>query len=199
MVLVSCRGSLSAVNGVVMPKDLTNLSRLVSRALRHEPWVFELELDEQGWADSVALLAALRDRSGAWADLSRDDLAEMIRTSPKQRHEMVGGKIRAIYGHSLPGIIKRAPSEPPLRLFHGTTPATLPKIHAAGLLPMGRQYVHLSADYETATAVGLRKSTGPAILVVRAHEAWKSGVAFYHGNEKVWLADAIYPEFINLG
>lgn len=25
------------------------LSRLVSHALRHEPWIYELELDDEGW------------------------------------------------------------------------------------------------------------------------------------------------------
>ena len=62
---------------------------------------------------------------------------------------------------------------------------------------MGRQYVHLSLDEETAIAVGRRKSPDPIILVVRAEDAWKAGVIFYAGNDKVWLADRVPPEFIN--
>ncbi len=40
-------------------KDLNNLSRAASHALRHEPWLYELELDEEGWADVLPLLTAL--------------------------------------------------------------------------------------------------------------------------------------------
>lgn len=191
-------GSASRGTGNVA-KDLSNLSRLVSHALRHEPWLYELELDEEGWADVSALLTALRVESPAWANLVEPDLAEMIRASSKQRHEMANGRIRALYGHSLPGKLHRAPAAPPIQLFHGTAPASGPKIRQDGLLPMGRQYVHLSLDRDTAVAVGRRKSPDPIILVVKAHDAWKAGVAFYAGNEKVWLADRVPPEFIDFG
>ena len=180
-----------------MAKDLSNLSRAVSHALRHEPWLYELELDEEGWADVGALLTALHQESPAWSDLTEPNLAEMIRVSSKQRHELANGRIRALYGHSLPGKLRRTPAAPPARLFHGTAPATESRIRESGLLPMGRQYVHLSLDEETAIAVGRRKSPDPIILVVRAEDAWKAGVIFYAGNDKVWLADRVPPEFIN--
>ena len=98
----------------------------------------------------------LAQESLAWSDLKEPDLAEMIRASSKQRHEMVNGRIRALYGHSLPGKLHRTPAAPPVQLFHGTAPATEPKIRQDGLLPMGRQYVHLSLDRDTAVAVGQR-------------------------------------------
>ena len=86
-----------------------NLSRAVSHALRHEPWIYELELDEGGWADVGALLTALREESSAWSNLAETDLAEMIQKSSKQRHEMINGRIRALYGHSLPGRLSKVP------------------------------------------------------------------------------------------
>jgi putative RNA 2'-phosphotransferase len=61
---------------------------------------------------------------------------------------------------------------------------------------MGRQYVHLSADRETATIVGKRKKREPVILLIRSREAYGNGVAFYRGNSKVWLADKVVPEYI---
>lgn len=176
--------------------DAVRLSKTVSHALRHAPWLYELELDEDGWVDAEALLAALRAESPAWRSLKEQDLSEMIRTSPKQRYEMVSGRIRALYGHSLPGRLHKEPAVPPARLFHGTSPAALPAIRLHGLLPMGRQYVHLSADRETAHAVGRRKSPDPIVLLIPAREAEDAGVLFYRGNEKVWLADRIPPEFI---
>jgi putative RNA 2'-phosphotransferase len=180
-----------------MVKDLSNLSRVVSHALRHEPWLYELELDEEGWADVGVLLTALRQESSGWSRLTEMDLAEMIRKSSKQRHEMINGRIRALYGHSLPGRLRRIPGVPPAYLFHGTAPAIVSKIRESGLLPMGRQYVHLSIDRDTSAGVGHRKSPDPIVLAVRAKDASQAGVPFYVGNEKVWLANRVAPEFID--
>ena len=49
---------------------------------------------------------------------------------------------------------------------------------------------------ETAMAVGQRKDRAPVLLRVAAEEAHREGVAFYHGNDKVWLADAVPARFI---
>ena len=59
--------------------------------------------------------------------------------------------------------------------------------------------MHLSVDRETATAVGRRKSNAPRILIVSAAKASKEGCIFYLGNDKVWLADHVPPEFIDFG
>lgn len=176
--------------------DLLHLSRAVSHALRHEPWLYELELDAEGWAGVDDVVSALRSEKPRWAELSAGDLARIIATSDKQRYEMREGRIRALYGHSLPGKLSRTEGVPPDVLYHGTSPSFLPAIRSSGLLPMARQYVHLSADVDTALAVGRRKSGTPVILRVRATPAREQGVQFYIGNARVWLADHIRPEFI---
>ena len=102
-----------------MAKKLENLSKTLAHALRHEPWLYEIELDEEGWADVPAILAALRRE---WPGLQESDLAAMIAQSSKQRYELAGGRIRAFYGHSLPGQLRKTPAEPPALLFHGTSP-----------------------------------------------------------------------------
>lgn len=182
-----------------MARDFDRLSRVLSHALRHEPWLYELELDADGWAEVEAVLAALREERADWRDLSAEDLAETIRRASKQRHEMAGGRIRALYGHSLPGKLRREPAAPPAELFHGTAPESAQKIRASGLSPMRRQYVHLSIDRATALAVGRRKSRTPVILRIDAPAAASAGVAFYLGNDKVWLADEVPAEFISDG
>ena len=179
-----------------MGLDYVQLSKTVSHALRHEPWLYELELDNDGWASVASLLAALREESPAWRGLAESDLAAMIAASSKQRHELSNGRIRALYGHSLPGKLRREAAAPPACLYHGTSPAILQAIRKDGLLPMGRQYVHLSTNRETAHAVGKRKACEPVILTVKAQEAHQAGVVFYEGNDKVWLADRVPPEFI---
>ena len=44
--------------------------------------------------------------------------------------------------------------------------------------------------------MGKRRDENPIILVIKAKEAWRAGLDFYHVNEKVWLADSISIEYI---
>jgi putative RNA 2'-phosphotransferase len=174
----------------------TDVSKTISHALRHEPWLYELELDAAGWVPVEALLAALRAEKPAWAGLSEADLVQTMAQADKQRYEMRDGKFRALYGHSTPQKLAKEPAEPPAILFHGTAPKTVALIRKDGLRPMGRQYVHLSVDIPMATQVGRRKAKDPVILRIRAGAAHAAGVRFYRGNDLVWLADAVAPAFI---
>lgn len=173
-----------------------NLSKKISHALRHEPWLYELELDDEGWVSVETLLAVLRQERPESADVQEADLNHMIESSNKRRHEIKDGRIRALYGHSVPQKLKKTPSAPPEILLHGTSPETAKIIKEEGIRPMGRQYVHLSVDIETALQVGRRKGPTPVILKVEAGKAHKAGIAFYEGNEIVWLADFVPPEYI---
>ena len=176
--------------------DIVRLSKTVSHALRHKPWLYELELDDDGWVAVDDLLAGIREHQEVWHTLSEDDLAEMINQIDKRRYEMREGRIRALYGHSLPGKLAKNPARPPEFLYHGTIASALGAIRAEGLKPMRRQYVHLSTDKDTAAEVARRKRGETIILTIEAAEAARNGIPFYEGNEMVWLADLIPPEFI---
>lgn len=177
------------------PKN-RELSQRVAHALRHEPWLYELELDAAGWTPVDALLDSLRRSGDGWAELARSDLEQMIVSSSKKRYEIEGDRIRAIYGHSVPGLFSRDSAIPPERLFHGTSRVACEAIFSQGLKPMGRQYVHLSVDVETARAVGERKDSTPLLLEVSALSASERGIQFYRGNEKVWLVRELPVEFL---
>src|SRR5579884_4432964 len=138
-----------------MEQKLVQLSRTISYALRHNPTEFGLTLDAEGWVAVGDLLGALRKRSSKWDSLRIDDLARMMDQSEKQRFEMRDGKIRAFYGHSVELKMQHEPAMPPALLYHGTTPQAAKIIRSEGLKPMGRQYVHMSADEETARQVAL--------------------------------------------
>ena len=166
------------------------LSREVSYALRHAPWEYELEMDEEGWVSIEQLLEALH-REGKWKNIYEEDLSKMIEESEKKRHEMKNGKIRAFYGHSVPIKILKEEKIPPDILYHGTARRFLESIRGNGLLPLSRQYIHLSQDIETAEKVGKRHDNKPCILIIDAKKAWDDGIKFYLGNERVWLADKI--------
>ena len=175
--------------------DHKSLSKEISYALRHAPWEYELEMDEEGRVLVEQLLEALR-REEKWKDVCEADLHEIIKTSEKKRFEIKDGRIRAFYGHSIPMKITKQEMVPPDILYHGTARRFLESIKQKGLLPQSRQYVHMSQDVETAEAVGRRHDAKPCILVIDAKRAWEDGIKFYIGNEKVWLADAIPSKYI---
>src|SRR4051812_35989403 len=106
---------------------------MLSHALRHEPWLYELELDDEGWAPLAAVLEVLREQREQWRELSRIDVERMIERSSKRRHEIVGEHIRALYGHSVPGKLRRELATPPAILFHSTSPDVAEVITHDGL------------------------------------------------------------------
>ncbi|HEY9705776.1 MAG TPA: RNA 2'-phosphotransferase [Allocoleopsis sp.] len=179
-----------------MKLDYTRLSKNISRALRHAPWIYELELDEEGWTDIENLLEGLRSEKSVWKNLSIEDLHKMIFLGDKKRFQIENNKIRALYGHSLPGKINKTPATPPEILYHGTAPKIVEQILREGLKPMNRQYVHLSADKATALSVGKRKAQLPVILKILALQGSQNGVNFYQGNDLIWLADTVPSQFI---
>lgn len=172
------------------------LSKTIAHALRHEPWLYELEMDDEGWIDIETLLSSLRPLYLEWKGLNEKDLVEMVRQSDKQRYIIESGKIKASYGHSLPGKLKQIAAKPPGELFHGTSRKFISDIQQHGLLPMKRQYVHLAVDVESARQVGLRKDREPVILTILASKAHETGVEFFKGNEHIWLAYNIPIEFV---
>ncbi|HET9999466.1 MAG TPA: RNA 2'-phosphotransferase [Ktedonobacteraceae bacterium] len=182
-----------------MNHNLVQLSKTISHALRHAPEQYGLTLDSEGWVETQELLAALGKRRSQWRNLRESDLDEMMAQAEKQRFEMHDDKIRAYYGHSIAEKVEREPALPPAILFHGTTPQFFEKIRIEGLKPIKRQYVHLSAEEETAIVVARRRTNHPVVLRIAAGEAYKQGISFYLGNEMVWLAEAIPARFISQG
>lgn len=61
--------------------NLAQLSRVVSHALRHEPWLYELELDDEGWVPVDQLLMALREKGGDWEVVDTRSLERMLETA----------------------------------------------------------------------------------------------------------------------
>lgn len=160
----------------------------MASALRHTPKRFGLTLDEAGWTSLDDLANALR--------VPVSEVEAAVALPGKKRYEIEDGRIRARYGHSVPERVEHPVAVPPQTLFHGTTADTVAAILRDGLRPMKRQYVHLSADVETATQVGSRRRREVALLVVAAGEAARDGVPFYDAGRGVWLADEVPPRYL---
>ncbi|HWK02411.1 MAG TPA: RNA 2'-phosphotransferase [Puia sp.] len=173
--------------------NLIQLSKTVSHALRHEPQSYNLKLDNQGWALLSDLAFALNSKGIA---VDENVIIEMVEQSEKKRHQVLNGKIRAYYGHSVENKILRYPVEPPDFLYHGTIQRNLNGIIEKGLLSMDRQYVHLSLDERTAEIVGSRRNGKLVILKVKAKEAFFNHIQFYKEENGVWLSDPIPSKYI---
>ena len=177
--------------------DYTKLSRLMSHMLRHEPSKYSLKLDPDGWADLDDVLKAVAGQAG-FEGAALADLERAMAASDKKRHEIADGRIRAVYGHSLPDKIEMTPAEPPEALYHGTARRFVDSILKTGLSPKERQYVHLALDLKTAGLVGQRRDDSPVVLTVDAGRAWRDGRRFYKVDETIWLADSVPPEYIRI-
>jgi putative RNA 2'-phosphotransferase len=175
---------------------LRALGRAVTIALRHEPETFGLALDPQGWVAVDTLLAALRAHDPLFATLDRASLEAVVALPDRPRHEIVGGRIRSLYGHTHAQKLQLPPAQPPGLLFHGTSASVAALILADGLVPKGRQFVHLTADKAWARAIAYRKSTQPALLQVRALDAHVEGVVFHHSGGHVWLSGPIAARYL---
>lgn len=172
------------------------ISKKMSYALRHNPGKYGLDLDSDGSIALPVFLKALNNMHHFQPELTEERVREVMDKSDKQRFEISQGRIRALYGHSFSRQVEKTEAVPPDILYHGTARRFLDSIMDKGLLPMGRQYVHLSADTATARQVGRRRDHEPVILVIEAGRAHRQGLAFYLGNDQVWLADRIPPEYI---
>lgn len=179
-----------------MGKEDIRLSKTLSFILRHHPHYYELELEDGGWVKLDMLIEALRSENKRFAEITLADIERIITTSDKKRYEIDGGRIRAMYGHTVATALAYTPTEPPTILYHGTSTQFVGIIQQQGLKPMSRRYVHLSVEKETARLVGQRKSGKVVLLHITAMQAHVAGVKFYYGNDDVWLADHIPPEYI---
>lgn len=172
------------------------LSRFIGYVLRHSPEKYLLVLDEQGWVPLKELLSVLQNEHLEWSSLTLDDIQNFVANQEKKRYEIQGEYIRAAYGHSLNEKIKHQSQKPPSILYHGTSFAAFKHIKIEGLKPMMRQYVHLSADLETAYIVGRRYVDEPVLLKIHAENAHHDGVTFYQANDKIWLSEPIPATYI---
>ena len=186
------------MNGRKKAIDYIKLSKEISYALRHAPWEYELEIDDEGYVDINQLLASLNELNLYDRLIVKEDLEYIVNNLDKKRHEIKGNNIRASYVHSIINKISKEIAVPPMVLFHGTAKRFVDSIMKNGLLPMNRQYVHLSVDEEMAIIVGKRRDNSPILLEIDCQSAVNDGVIFYIGNDRVWLCDKVPPKYIKI-
>ncbi|MFE2581219.1 RNA 2'-phosphotransferase [Streptomyces sp. NPDC059378] len=168
------------------------VSKYLSKHLRHQPERIGLTLDDGGWVEIEALMAAA---SAHGFRFTRDELDHVVAVNDKKRFAVEGTRIRASQGHSVEVDLGLPPTPPPPYLFHGTVAGRLDAIRTEGLRPMNRHDVHLSADRETATRVGARRGR-PVVLSVDAAAMHRDGHVFQVSANGVWLTKAVPPQYL---
>lgn len=175
--------------------NLTKVSKKLSYLLRHAPQE-EFPLSRSGWANCSDVCRELK--------ITREQLQEIVDTDEKGRYKIAtvayADVIKAVQGHSTTQVAMTYSCEiPPNVLYHGTPVNNLESIMDSGLNPRDRHYVHLSADVDTAAAVGLRGTSKAVILKLDVEEMRDHGYPFYLAENGVWLIDCnIDPAFLSI-
>jgi putative RNA 2'-phosphotransferase len=170
-------------------RALKRASKLMSLILRHQAREYGLMMDPEGYVLMTALLAAMRPAMPIISPSMIEAVVEQIEPH-KQRFLIAGPYIRANYGHSLADRVRYPVVRPPDRLYHGTALAALDNIRRDGLLPMLRQFVHLTDDPILARQIGSRHGN-PVVITIAAAEAHAAGTVFYSANSGFWLVAAL--------
>ena len=171
------------------------ISKFLSLILRHQPETIQLTLDENGWAEVNELITK---SAKSRMHFSFEDLEEVVKTNNKKRFAFNEDKtrIRASQGHSIDVDLSLKAVQPPDFLYHGTAESNISSILDNGIEKRTRQHVHLSADKETATKVGMRHGK-PVILTIRTGKMAEDGILFYLSENNVWLTDFVDVKYIS--
>ncbi len=173
---------------------MVKISKFLSKYLRHQPEKLGLSLQRGGWVEVSSLLSACA-RQGF--PITREELEEVVRRNNKQRFSFdpEGILIRANQGHSVAVDLQLEPIQPPEVLYHGTGHRAEEAIRQQGLVKMSRHHVHISADFDTARAVGARHGR-PVVFKVDTRAMSEAGYVFYRSTNGVWLTDHVPAEYI---
>ncbi len=178
-----------------MKKNLIKTSKLLSFLLRHDPQSMGLTLDNQGWAKLDELIECL-NKNGK--NLNRELIYQVVAQNDKQRFMLSSNrlKIRANQGHSLKIDLALDSAEPPEYLYHGTALRFMESIQAQGILPLGRQHVHLSHTQKTALSIGKRHGK-PIVLIIEAGKMRREEFVFYQSANGIWLTGKVPSEYFS--
>ena len=91
----------------------TKVSRYMSYLLRHNPE--NLKMDERGFVSLDELFQKVRERF----HVDKELIFVIVEKSERKRFEIVDGKIRALYGHSVPVRLGLKEDKDVKVLYHG--------------------------------------------------------------------------------
>ena len=162
---------------------MSDKSKRLAFLLRHDK---DYNFNSQGWRE----VSDLVKNHG----YTKTELKEIVESDNKGRYEfdLTGNKIRAVQGHSIPGIDPGLEIvTPPETLYHGTSSRFINMILSFGLNKQSRNHVHLSDDLETARSVGERHGGRTVVIKINTKSMIEDGVVFYRSANGVYLVDRV--------
>jgi len=174
---------------IIISKEDMKISKFISLVLRHRPEEIGLILDEYGYMSTSDLIKGINEKG---YKVTFIDIERIVKEDDKQRYSFNDDKtkIKANQGHSVNINLELKSIEPPNVLYHGTATRFSESICKEGIKKQNRQYVHLSADIETATKVGKRHGE-LVVFRVNSQQMYEDGCEFYLSENKVWLTDYV--------
>ena len=164
--------------------DHRRLSKAMALLLRHKGPTNGVLIDEAGFSSMDDLARALK--------VDSNQLLAITEHPGEPRFEVLGGRIRALYGHSLDVVIDVGIKvDAPTSLYHGSSWSALDAIVQKGLIPMQRRVVHLTNIAEEAMAVGERKGAPLVLSINQSHD--EKPVA-----EGIWVSSKVQPHRLKI-
>ena len=168
-------------------RNLGRLSKFLALVLRHRAHEFEVDLDDEGFAELEDFLDLIHEQDGLeWVTAA--DIEELGGTHIRKRFEIRDGGVRATYGHSFRKPVRYPDIDPPEHLYAGLGRTQAMAARTEGLRPLGRQYVHLTDDRKEAEEIGERQGPGSAVITVLAKQAAEAGIRFHKPTDGIFLA-----------
>ena len=181
------------------------LGRLLSRLLRHAATKLGVAISEDGW---VRVQDALHQINGhalraelsfvdalAGRHFSEADVQAAVAANEKRRFELDGGYIRAVQGHTMPGVAREIGTpltmdNAPAVAVHGSYLSSLEPILRGGLSRMKRNHIHLAEGLlgEPGVISGMRRNA-ELFIWVNVQKAVRDGVRFLRASNGVILCD----------
>lgn len=166
------------------------LSKRIAHALRHSPSSVGISLESDGSTEVDMLAQAL--------GVHPSEIVDVVVNDEKGRFVIEKTRIWAEHGHSFPVNVRMARVESPGLLYHGTKYQFLGSIKAHGLLPMDRQWVHLSTNVDTATLVADRRKGATVLLQIDGDALVEAGMDVFQSESDIVCVGNVPWDFITI-
>ncbi|HII05732.1 MAG TPA: RNA 2'-phosphotransferase, partial [Methanotrichaceae archaeon] len=120
----------------------------------------------------------------------------LVQSDPKERYEILEGKIRAKYGHSV-DVDLDYPLNKLSDLYYGANEEEADRILEVGLKSASQRYVHLSTTPEKAWHVGTFRTNSPQVIRVDAQAAQRAGVKMMTVSGYIVISENVPPEYLS--
>lgn len=178
-------------------KNDIQLSKLLSKILRHDAARLNLQMDSNGYCKLDDVLAKLSNMLRNQR-VTKERVLTIVRNCRKQRFkvEMVDGvmKIRANQGHTVREVegmelneIQEFENGVKGKVIHGTNLTAWRSINEKGLSKMKRNHIHMARGEFGEAKSGARWNS-EVIITIDGNQAIRDGIKFYESDNGVILS-----------